>query len=142
MEKEHLIVFLCTGNTCRSPMAAALFEKLLSDRRKTGYTVKSCGLAAFAGDTATEHSIEVMRENGIDLSGHRASPANILLLDGAELIVCMTEAHKNALIKAGISPEKITVMNIPDPFGGTLDDYRECAEKIKTELVKIYEKLD
>lgn len=142
MEYGHLIVFLCTGNTCRSPMAAALFTKLLADRRKTGYTVKSCGLAAFGGDTATEHAIEVMKENGINLGNHRATSANMLLLDSAELIVCMTEAHKHTLIKAGISPDKISVMNIPDPFGGTLDDYRECAEKIKTELVKIYEKLN
>ncbi len=141
MNDKKLIIFLCTGNTCRSPMAAALFENGLTKEERDLYEVRSFGLAAFGGEPASDHAVEVMQSNGIDISGHRSTPLNRYALAQAELVVCMTEAHSRVLLQVGVEPEKMVVFDIPDPYKGTLDDYQRCAEKIKTELTKVYDRI-
>lgn len=138
---KKLIIFLCTGNTCRSPMAAALFEHGLTAEEREQYEVRSFGLAAFGGEPASDYAIEAIKEHGIDISGHRSTPLNRYALAEAELVVCMTEAHSRVLLQVGVEPEKLVVFDIPDPYKGTLDDYRRCAEKIKTELTKVYDRI-
>ena len=59
----------------------------------------------------------------------------------AELVVCMTEAHSRVLLQVGVEPERLVVFDIPDPYKGTLEDYRRCAEKIKMELTKVYDRI-
>lgn len=135
------IIFVCTGNTCRSPMAAALFRNGLTDDKKMSVNVKSYGLSTFGGEPASEHAVEAMREYGIDIGAHRSTPLNRYALSDADLIVCMTEAHRAALLSVGVADDKIAVLNISDPYGGTLVDYRRCAEQIKLKLVPIYEKI-
>ncbi len=122
-------------------MAAALFEKGLTQEEKEIYEVKSFGLAAFGGEPASDYAIEVMQTQGIDISGHRSTPLNRYALAEAQLVVCMTEAHSNVLLQVGFDPEKLVVFDIPDPYKGTLDDYQRCAEKIKTELNKVYDRI-
>lgn len=141
MTDKKLIIFICSGNTCRSPMAAALFKSGLTDNEQNTIEVGSYGIATFGGEPASNYAVEVMKENGIDISSHRSAPLNRLVLSKASLAVCMTQSHADALISAGTDPEKIIVFNIPDPFGGTLQDYRACAESIKTELVKVYDRI-
>lgn len=138
---KKLILFVCTGNTCRSPMAAALFESGLTDEEREQYEVRSFGLAAFGGEPASNYAVEVMRENGLDISSHRSTPLNRHALAEAELVVCMTEAHSSVLLQVGVDPEKLVVFDIPDPYKGTLDDYRRCAEKIRMELTKVYDRI-
>ncbi len=140
MDKK-LIIFLCTGNTCRSPMAEALFRDGLTDNEKENYEVKSFGLAAFGGEPASDHAVNVMSDLGLDISTHRSTPLNRYALAEAELVVCMTEAHSKVLLQVGVDPEKLIVFDIPDPYKGTLDDYRRCAEKIKQELTKVYDRI-
>lgn len=138
---KKLIIFLCTGNTCRSPMAAALFQSGLSAEEREQYEVRSFGLAAFGGEPASDYAVEVMKEHGIDIAGHRSTPLNRYALSEAELVVCMTEAHSRVLLQVGVEPERLVVFDIPDPYKGTLADYRRCAEKIKTELTKVYDRI-
>ena len=138
---RKLIIFICTGNTCRSPMAAALFESGLTADEKERFEVRSFGLAAFGGEPASDHAIEAMEEHGIDIASHRSPPLNRYALAEAELVVCMTEAHSRVLLQVGVEPERLIVFDIPDPYKGTLDDYRRCAEKIKTELKKVYDRI-
>ncbi len=140
MDKK-LIIFLCTGNTCRSPMAEAMFRDGLTAEEKEKYEVRSFGLAAFGGEPASDYAIEVMHDQGIDISGHRSTPLNRYALAQAELVVCMTEAHSKVLLQVGVEPEKIIVFDIPDPYKGTVEDYQKCAEKIKTELTKVYDRI-
>ena len=140
MDKK-LIIFLCTGNTCRSPMAEAMFREGLTEDEKAKYEVRSFGLAAFGGEPASDYAVEVMRTYGIDISGHRSTPLNRYALAEAELVVCMTEAHSKVLLQVGFDPERLVVFDIPDPYKGTFEDYERCAEKIKTELNKVYDRI-
>lgn len=141
MENKKLIIFICTGNTCRSPMAAALFEQGLTDCEKSHFEVKSFGLAALGGEPASEYAVITMRQYGIDISNHRSTPLNRYALAEAELAVCMAESHSKFLLQIGFDPDKLVVFDIPDPYNGTLDDYRNCAERIKTELNRVYDRI-
>lgn len=135
---EKLIIFVCTGNTCRSPMAEALFKANLTEDERSKIEVKSYGLSAFGGDSASNNAIEVMNERNIDISAHRSTPLSQIAVDNADLIVTMTDSHTNALLSVGVPNEKIITLNVPDPFGGSLDDYRRCANEIETKLEGIY----
>lgn len=118
------ILFVCTGNTCRSPMA----EYLLKDKaEKLGLAIKaeSAGLCAFTGDTANEKAIRAMAQRGIDISSHRARRLSVYLLEESDLIVCMSNSHKEALSEYR---EKCIVPpgEIADPFGQSDEVYQSC----------------
>ena len=129
------IIFICTGNTCRSPMAAALCSNLAA-QRGLQLAVESMGLAACPGDPATPEAAAVLSEMGLDLSSHRARQAHPADLMSANRVVCMTRSHRTILEGAGIQPEKLRVLGvgIPDPFGGSLEDYRACRDAIAAAL--------
>ena len=136
------ITFVCTGNTCRSAMAEGLFKKILAERGITDITCRSCGLAAYTGDEASPQAVEVCAERGVDLSHHRATVFNQYILDETDIIVCMTESHKNAVMK--ISPTfRVLVPDggIPDPFGGNCEIYRDCADKIEAFLERFIDSI-
>lgn len=131
-----LILFVCTGNTCRSPMAACMARALLAENNKDWVQVDSRGLAAAEGEPASENAQIVMERMGLDLSAHRARQLTGEDLAKADLIVTMTEAHKRALL-AVRSQGVVTLKelageqgDIVDPFGGSLDRYMDCAEEI------------
>src|SRR5262249_12973503 len=118
----RMILFVCTGNTCRSPLAEGLSKKLLADRlggaveelRARGYWVLSAGVAAYGGGPATAESVEVATELGADLGAHRSRPINPQLLAAADDVIAMTRAHADALAAryAGVGP---TVRLLADP---------------------------
>lgn len=140
------ILFVCTGNTCRSPMAAALMNKIASEN-DMDVTAESAGLFAQSGDPASENAVLAMEEFDIDISAHKARPITDGLVINSDLILTMTEGHK-ALI-AGMAPEKTFTIceyagsggEISDPYGGDLDDYRECAQEIYDCLTDIAERI-
>ncbi len=119
-------LFVCTGNTCRSPMAAALWNRL-------GGEGASAGLHAREGEPANVHACRVMEEMGLDLTGHRAKNITEAMVRDADAVLCMTGAHAAALaerfpaLKRKIRPMPL---EIPDPFGGDLEDYRTCADRL------------
>ena len=136
------ITFVCTGNTCRSAMAEGLFRKILKERGITDITCRSCGLAAYTGDEASPQAVEVCRERGVDLSTHRATVFNQYIFDETDIMVCMTESHKGAVMR--LNPTfRVLVPDggVPDPYGGTVEIYRECADSLEAFLNKFLDSI-
>lgn len=120
------IIFVCTGNTCRSPMA----EYYLKSKNLDSVDVISRGFSS--GDTANKNSISVMREVGIDISNHVSNYIAPDDIKKADAIFCMTESHKQMLLLSGATPDKLYVLGngISDPFGCDTDTYRKCRDDI------------
>lgn len=128
------IIFVCTGNTCRSPLAEGLMKKLLSDRGIDGIEISSAGLAAYPGDEVSEKSVKAAEKYGVDISAHRSRRINQYMLESA-VFVCMTASHAQALAPY-VNKTRLFVMGdgIPDPYGCTQEEYDLCAEKINEAL--------
>ena len=147
------ILLVCTGNTCRSPMAEGFLRHLLE--KKHGYTVRSAGLAGGYGAPASHHAIEAMNDEGIDISNHKSSMLTGDMLEEADIVLVMTEGHKRAIAdwftgmadKVHLLREYDTVTNdnhypnIPEPIGASLNEYKHCLEIIKKSLIGFMEKL-
>jgi len=135
------ILFVCTGNTCRSSMAEAIARKMLRDRNKQDQVqVSSAGTAALPNAGATEQAIAVMEEMGINLREHKATLLTPELVKEADLVLTMTGEHKEQ-VKRLISEAKEKVFtlaefagagtDILDPIGGPVDVYRQCAADLR-----------
>lgn len=149
------ILFLCTGNTCRSPMAEGICKKLLADKLhcgaealpNRGYLIQSGGLTSFQGEKASLNAIKGLTKWKIDITGHRTCPVTLALVDKADRIYCMTAAHQAALWELmGSRQDKIELLDrrgrdILDPFGGSESVYSRCASQIYTNLLDIVETL-
>ena len=140
------ILFVCTGNTCRSAMAAAIMNKIAME---TGLDVRidSAGIFACEGQRASENAVIAAAEMGADLSEHRSKQINEELISASDIILTMTEAHKQMLLP--LAKDKVYTLleyasldgDVKDPYGGDLDVYRECAGEIYSALLKINEKI-
>jgi protein-tyrosine phosphatase len=130
------ILFVCIGNICRSPMAAALAEKLFGDRISS----ESAGISPVY-DEATPEAVWVMSERGLDISDHRTRSASEVDLDRFDLIVALTPSVRAGLPPTS-KPERVLTWEIEDPYGGDLDIYRECARAIEVALRKIEPRLN
>ncbi len=133
------VLFICTGNTCRSPMAAAIFNKYCADNGIDA-VADSAGIAAAVGMPASENSVAVMSEIGVDLSKHEAKPISRELLEAADLIVCMSEGHAEMLKAAGFSAV-VLGSGIADPYGYAVNIYRVCRDKLSDMMPSIADKL-
>lgn len=121
------ILFVCTGNTCRSPMA----EGYLRSKGIDGVTVSSCGLAS-DGSPVSQNSKTAMDEVGIDIGGHISKQLTDRDINGADKIICLSPSHKAVLLSAGVPADKLFVLGngISDPFGGDISVYRRCRDEI------------
>ena len=136
------VLFVCTGNVCRSPMAVALFQRLVEQRGESQvWRVASAGTWAREGARAAPEAQEALRELGLDMAkGHRAQTVTTELLQGSDLIITFEQGQMEALqvefpqIKDrvfGISQIVGQVFDVADPHGGTVEDFREKASEIE-----------
>jgi L-threonylcarbamoyladenylate synthase len=148
-----VVLFVCTGNTCRSPLATVLCQKQLADRLgcmvdelpSRGYVVASAGLAAMRGEPAAAEAVNVARDLGADLTGHASRPATADLLAAADVIVGMTAGHLGGLAGAG-GPETRTRLlcgdaDLADPIGGDVTVYQTCAATIWQHLPELVDEM-
>lgn len=138
-----MILFVCTGNTCRSPMAEALYKNI------TGKEAESAGLSAPYKGKASEYAISVMGKRGINIEKHEARQVDFSMLERADAVITMTESHKAMLLySAPTYEDKIFTMyewagkegNVADPFGGSEEIYETCAKELE-ELIREGEKI-
>lgn len=143
------ILFVCTGNTCRSPMAEGILSKVAANNG-LDIQVKSAGIFALAGGKASEYSIEVMSENGMDISKHTSSLLTEDLIRESDLILTMTISHKMDILNMFPSGEGKTYTlneyafsrerNIADPYGGRKKDYENTYNEIYSAIEMVIKK--
>ena len=139
------VLFVCTGNTCRSPMAELLFNKL-SREKGIDAVAQSAGLCTIEGLLINDNSEEVLKELGIGSDFFRSADIYDLDLSSYDLIVGMTEEHLAELRAEGVAEEKLCMLNaekggIADPYGFGVDVYRVCREEIVNSLEEIFKLL-
>ena len=146
------VLFVCTGNTCRSPLAEALMRRLVAERHVEGITAGSAGTGAWAGAPASEGSYLVALEDGVDLSAHRARPLTPELAASADVILTMSRSHRQHLSDLGYGDRTFllgeyagrsgSAAEIDDPYGGSLSDYRDTYAQLKNLLGAVVQRLE
>ncbi len=145
---SFMVVLVCTGNTCRSPMAEVMLKKRLADKldcpvdqlEDRGFLVMSAGLSATPGGRSAAEAQSVMQERGLDLTMHESQPLGERIIRFADIIITMTRAHRDAIVSHLPEAAQRTFVlsrnrgDVSDPIGGPIDQYRRCAEQIDAYL--------
>lgn len=151
-----MIMVVCTGNTCRSPMGEALLRKRIAEAKgwseaeleKKGIQIVSAGIAAMPGSLASPQSVEVMEKFGLDIEDHSSQPVTPHLVQFSDLILTMTDRHRHALVSHWPSAAGRTFTlrrdqgDVSDPIGMPVEHYQACAEQIDENIKKWVEILD
>lgn len=137
-------VFVCTGNTCRSPMAEAIMKN-------KGFEAKSAGIFAFPGAPISKEAQDVLKENGIEFD-HTAKTFHQQLGEWADIILTMTQSHKDYMAKTyPMFTSKLYTLkeyavgepgDVMDPFGGTIDTYRSTFRELESLLERVADKTE
>ncbi|HYW81020.1 MAG TPA: L-threonylcarbamoyladenylate synthase [Thermoguttaceae bacterium] len=148
-----MILLVCTGNTCRSPMAEVLCREMLAERlnctidqlsedhpNRRGVIVMSAGIAAMMGGKASGTACQAMGDVGLDLGDHESQPLTETLVRHADVIYTMTRSHREAIVAQWPNAARRTHLlcsdgsDVSDPIGGSLEVYQQCAAQIRKEL--------
>ncbi len=143
-EKRELkkVLFVCTANVCRSPMAEKLFARAVENSGLPKKIVSySAGLSAMDGDKASQNSMDACEEIGVDISDHRSAGLTRTSLEDASAIFCMTESHRALINMYFELPPGYPIFlmrefiegeskELPDPYGQDIDVYRQCRDRM------------
>ena len=154
--KSFIALIVCTGNTCRSPMGEGLLRKRLADKlgcpvetlEEQGVSILSAGIAAMPGSPAAAQAVEVMNLLGVDISNHSSQPITGRLAQFADVILTMTNGHRQALVSHWPTLESRTKTvrrdgaDVGDPIGAPVDVYQACAQQIDENLAKWVDEFD
>lgn len=146
------ILFVCTGNTCRSPLAEVLARTEVARRGWTHVEVRSAGAAARDGAPASEGSLRAAEAGGLDLSGHRSTALDSELVEWADLVLVMSRGHLEAVRSLG-GAEKVELLGVfaspdgvgsevPDPFGADASRYAETFRVLEELVVRTMDRLE
>jgi len=152
--KPKTVLFVCSGNICRSPIAEGFLKKMLRDRlgeASEEIQVLSAGLNVFEG-YATEEAFQLMRDEGVDLSNFRSRQLTLEMVEKADLILTMQRSHKLHVFALDPRARDKTFTlkefsgetekpDIADPYGRGIEAYKACAEEIKGGVDKAFEKI-
>lgn len=144
------ILFVCTGNSCRSPMAEIYFNALMKQRGRDDISAVSAGLCAVNGWTVSNQAHEVMRRFGLDASGFRSTAFTAQLAGECDMIIGMSASHVMAIKKS--CPEiagRVSLLlsccgkdvDVPDPYGGSVEHYAEVFSAMREALDALAEKV-
>jgi protein-tyrosine-phosphatase len=135
------LLYVCTGNTCRSPLARAITERLIDQRGWINVSVESAGTAGAEGAPASGNAVAVASEAGLSLDGHRSKELTPALLDWADLVLVMTPSQLEIVARLGQASKVALATDflegpgsgqaVRDPFGGDIDAYRETFEQLE-----------
>ena len=153
MDKIKKVLFVCTGNSCRSIMAEGLMKDALKGLGKEGIKVSSAGVSAIDGFRPMRETIEAMKREGVDVSGFRSRALTDEMIEDSDLILVMTSRHMDDIIKRmpqaapkthmlkqyGHSGDSCACedLDIPDPIGKTMEEYEYTLDEIKKEVNRI-----
>lgn len=145
------ILFVCTGNTCRSPLSASIARRVAQERGLTDMVIESAGTSAWDGQPASDGALLVGLERQLDLNEHRSRTITPAIIDAQDLILTMGPHHRDQVEAMGGAGKTFLLSTyashgaedrpISDPFGGDLDTYRATTDELEAAIRKVIDRV-